>query len=155
VLEALNEALRGDYRLRRALLLKRTDVTVQSLLWSPRVEGREGEVLAAVTDRRRALGAEPAPIAVADALAAGPELAWLATARVASTTRAAAVKAVRIPPVPDRGGRVHEMKPSASDLMPAWAARREGSGSPGGGGSGGRGGGGGWRGGGRGRGRGR
>jgi Protein of unknown function (DUF2465) len=147
-LSEINKLLAQDYALRREMLLQRVDVTVQSFLWSAKAEGREGEITAAISHKRRALSSSPAAINPADAFVAGPELTAVLSQRItdASTKalRHSSVKGVIIGAVPDRGGRVTEMKVSARDLMPEWAARKPEGGS----GGGGRGGGssGGWKG---------
>lgn len=155
MLTPLNQLLREDYATRRAMLLKRLDVTVQSFLWSARAQGREADILASVGARRRALAPLPALIRPEDAFQAGPELAAVLSERITDPStkglRFSSVKAVRIGAVPDRGGRVHEMRPSARDLMPEWKARMmdrdHGAGGAGGHRGGGGGGDGGYRGG--------
>lgn len=151
-LAEINELLRGDYALRREMLLQRLDVTVQAFLWSARAEGREAEINAAIAPKRRGLSAQPAAIRAADAFSAGAELSAALSARVTDSStkglRAASVKSVLIGAVPDRGGRVTDMRPSARDTMPSWASRRPegargagaGAGAGGGGGGGGKGG---------------
>ena len=150
---SINDALRVDYGTRRAMLLQRLDVTIQSFLWSEKAVGRESEIESALAQRRRALQSTAPAIVPDDAFAAGPEVAALLLRRITDAssagTRAAAVKAVRIGDVPDRGGRVEEMKLKPGKEMPAWQARKEAAASAsGGGGGGGRGGRGGARGGG-------
>lgn len=133
----INAVLAQDYTLRREMLLQRVDVTVQSFLWSFKAEEREGEIAAAIGHKRRALTSTPAAISPADAFTAGPELTAVLSQRItdASTKglRHSSVKGVIIGAVPDRGGRVTEMKVSARDLMPEWAARKPEGGGGGGG----------------------
>lgn len=142
----IHGVLRDDYATRREMLIKRLDVTVQSFLWSKRAAGREAEITAVIAARRRALRVAPAAVRPEDAFSTGPELAALLSQRVtdASTRslRASAVKGVLIGAVPDRGGRVTEMKLHPRDTMPAWSARKaDAGGGASGGGRGGRGGG--------------
>lgn len=135
-----NTICRSDYAMRREMLLARLDLTIQSFLWSRKAEGREGEILSSIAHRRKALTIQPASIRPEDAFSAGPELAALHARRVTDSSsralRSASVKSVRIGAVPDRGGRVGEMAPSARDLMPAWQARKEGAGGRGSAGAG-------------------
>ena len=127
VLEDINGALREDYSMRRSMLLQRLDVTVQSFLWSDKVQGREDEVLAAVAHKRRGLVAAPSAIVPEDAFAAGGELTALHSRRITDAgsagLRSSIVKGVIIGDVPDRGGRVGEMN-LRSD-MPVWVQRKE------------------------------
>lgn len=140
-LAEINELLRSDYALRREMLLQRLDVTVQAFMWSAKAEGRESEINAAVAPKRRGLSVQPAAIRAADAFSAGAELSAALSQRVTDSStkglRAASVKTVLIGAVPDRGGRVGDMRPSARDMMPSWASRRPESGRPGAGGAGG------------------
>lgn len=144
ILGQVNGMLQQDYAARRAMLVKRLSVTVQSLLWGEGAvaSGGEGGSLAAEASRRLAgMGGEPLAVALADVFEAGPELLYLAGLRVTSTPPHSAVKGVVIGAVPDRGGRAGEMRPSASDHMPAWMSKRAaggGRGGRGGHGSGGR-----------------
>ena len=144
----INNALRDDYAVRRSMLMTRLDVTVQLFLWSHKAEGKEGEITSSISARRKALTTSPAVIRPNDAFEAGSYLANWYHQRVTDASsrglRSSAVKSVRIGAVPDRGGRVDEMKLSARDLMPEWQIRRSDTNSTGGS-SGGRGGGGGQR----------
>lgn len=128
MLQDLNAAFQVDYAARRALLLKRFDLTLASFLWSPRASSRTGEVEASIAPKRRALGAAPASIQVGDAFAVGLELSSLLSRRVTdggdAQFRSSSVKSVRIGGVPDRGGRVADMALTAHDIMPSWSARK-------------------------------
>ena len=66
---SLNETLAADYAVRREMLLKRLDVTVESFLWSAKAQGREAEIQGAIAGRRRALAPTPASICPEDAFA--------------------------------------------------------------------------------------
>ena len=167
----IHTALRDTYAVRRAMLLQRLDVTIQSFLWSRKAEGREGEITSAISSKRKALIPAPARITPIDAFEAPVFLAqWLCqkvTGDVSSTSdggkgigeqksetfsfgvqKRNALKSVRIGAVPDRGGRVDEMKAPKPE-MPSWQKRGEkkkeeegGSGNGSGGKGGGSGGGG-------------
>ena len=163
-LEAVRDAMRTDYGLRRRMMLKRCDVTVQAFLWSDSARGNEDAIVSAVAAARDAIGGEPPPLAVDDALAMSRRRARDIAARleqpISATSKVtvdAPMKSVVIGAVPDRGGHAHKQRPSARDMMPAWQQRTEGGGKGGkgrGGGGRGRGGGGGkGRGGGRGKGK--
>ena len=49
--------------------------------------------------------------------------------RSTSSSSVMAIKQLQIGAVPDRGGRVNEMRPSKADLMPKWTARSRSSSS--------------------------
>ncbi|KAH8098386.1 hypothetical protein JL720_1329 [Aureococcus anophagefferens] len=162
-LEAVRDAMRTDYGLRRRMMLKRCDVTVQAFLWSDSARGNEDAIVSAVAAARDAIGGEPPPLAVDDALAMSRRRARDIAARleqpISATSKVtvdAPMKSVIIGAVPDRGGHAHKQRPSARDMMPAWQQRTEGGGKGGKGRGGGRGRGGGGgkgRGGGRGKGK--
>ena len=48
-----------DFSIRRSMMLKRLDVTLQSFLWGEKALGKEGEIVAAIQAQRRFLHAEP------------------------------------------------------------------------------------------------
>jgi hypothetical protein len=150
VMAALTEihtALRDTYAVRRAMLLQRLDVTIQSFLWSRKAEGREAEITSAISSKRKSLISAPARISPVDAFEAPVFLAqWLCQRVTGDTSSSAtgggrggaskgetfsfgvqkrnALKSVRIGAVPDRGGRVDEMKAPKAE-MPSWLKRGE------------------------------
>ena len=134
-LEATLGELHHEYRLRREMLLKRLDVTVQSFRWSPRAQQRQEQVLAAFGARRAALSREPS-VRLAHLLAARTDLAIeerTCSSQVRRNTRTGLNRVV-IGPVPDRGGRPSEQRAPPPE-MPSWKARE--AGPPQGGGRGG------------------
>jgi protein FAM98B len=143
-LEVVNEAYIEDFRLRRRMLMKRLDVTIQSFLWGEAAQGKEGEIVAAIQAHRRHLSEEPHHYTVMDALTAPVSLLHEHCKRVTDASGKSLVKTVIIGKVPDRGGRANEMRPKKADVFGFGG----GGGRGGGGGGGGRGGGGGGRGGG-------
>lgn len=163
-LNKLQEAMHKEYTIRRQMLLKRLDVTVQSFLWSDKIKLQENEVNARYEDKRKTLKNEP-KVTMADLLAARDDLAVIektSNASVRKNTRSK-INSIIIGAVPDRGGRPYEQEPPPPE-MPPWqkdrvqgpqsfqSGRGGGSGDRGRGGSrgGGRGGGGSGSGGGRG-----
>ncbi|XP_043227602.1 protein FAM98A-like isoform X2 [Amphibalanus amphitrite] len=133
-LEAALTELHHEYRLRREMLLKRLDVTVQSFRWSPRAQQRQEQVLAAFGSRRAALSREPA-VRLAHLLAARTDLAVeerTCSSQVRRNTRTGLNRVV-IGPVPDRGGRPSEQRAPPPE-MPSWKAREAGPPQGGGGG---------------------
>jgi hypothetical protein len=53
-----------DFALRRRMLLKRLDVTIQSFLWGEKAVGKEGEIVAAIQEQRATLSEYPTPYTV-------------------------------------------------------------------------------------------
>ncbi len=45
--------------MRRKMLMKRLDVTIQSFLWGERAQGKEGEIVAAIQEQRKHLVEAP------------------------------------------------------------------------------------------------
>jgi hypothetical protein len=84
--------------------------------------------MSTISHRRRGLTSAPAAIRPEDAFVAGPELAAVLSQRVTDQSthslRHSSVKTVLIGAVPDRGGRVAEMKLSNRDFMPEWQPRK-------------------------------
>ncbi|KAF7381887.1 hypothetical protein HZH68_015760 [Vespula germanica] len=162
-----DKELHKEYEMRREMLLKRLDVTIQSFLWSERVRVYEQELNNRYHSGRAKMGTKP-NVGIADLLAAREDLAVIektSNAVVRKNTRSSINKVI-IGDVPDRGGRPCEQEPPPPE-MPSWQKDRvagppssggynrgggntSGSGGRSGGGGGGRGGGGGGGGGGRG-----
>ncbi|XP_014249690.1 protein FAM98A-like [Cimex lectularius] len=146
-LEKIQQELQQEYAIRRQMLLKRLDVTIQSFQWSERMKGRENEIATHFSEKRNLMTTKP-NIKLSDLLAARHHLAILektSNSNVRKNTQSSVNKLI-IGAVPDRGGRPADQQPPPPE-MPSWAPRA--SGPPGGGGGGGgRGGGGGGRGGG-------
>ncbi|KAK4824566.1 hypothetical protein QYF61_016684 [Mycteria americana] len=72
-IEAINQAIVNEYEVRRKLLVKRLDVTVQSFGWSDRAKSQT-EKLAKVYQPKRALLSTKCTISVANLLAARQDL---------------------------------------------------------------------------------
>ncbi|KAG5341253.1 FA98A protein, partial [Acromyrmex charruanus] len=148
----LQEEMHKEYIVRREMLLKRLDVTVQSFLWSDRIKSQETEVNNKYDEKRKTLKNEP-KVTLADLLAARDDLAIIektSNASVRKNTRSK-INSVIIGAVPDRGGRPYEQEPPPPEMPPWQKDRVQGppsfqGGRGGGGGGGGRGGGGGDRG---------
>lgn len=143
----LQEEMHKEYTIRREMLLKRLDVTIQSFLWSDRVKSQETEINTRYNERRKTLKNEP-NVALADLLAARDDLAVIektSNASVRKNTRSK-INSVIIGAVPDRGGRPYEQEPPPPEMPPWQKDRVQGppsfQGGRGGGGGGGRGGGG-------------
>uniref|UniRef100_W5KCG6 Family with sequence similarity 98 member A n=1 Tax=Astyanax mexicanus TaxID=7994 RepID=W5KCG6_ASTMX len=144
---AINQALVNEYEVRRKMLLKRLDVTVQSFGWSDKAKSQK-EKLAKVYQPLRSALAIKGKISVANLLAAREDLSKIlrtSSGHIREKT-ACSINKVLMGRVPDRGGRPNEIEPPPPE-MPTWQKRQDGPQGGGGGqyygGGGGRGGGGG------------
>ena len=128
ILSDISKAMRSDYDVRRQMLIKRLDVTIQSFLWSDKVVGQEDELLNAIDPLIKQLK-EPRPVINPKKIFdATPSLREEQEIRVTEASLNSTVKSVIIGTVPDRGGRANEMRPSMRDMMPGWSSRRSGGG---------------------------
>uniref|UniRef100_UPI003AAA9CBA protein FAM98A n=1 Tax=Centroberyx gerrardi TaxID=166262 RepID=UPI003AAA9CBA len=139
-IEAINQALVNEYEVRRKMLLKRLDVTVQSFGWSDRAK-THAEKMAKIYPPLRATLSMTSKVSVAHLFAAREDLSKIlrtSSGRIREKT-ACAINKVLMGRVPDRGGRPCEIEPPPPE-MPSWQKRQD---APQGGGHyGGRGGGG-------------
>ncbi|XP_078041931.1 protein FAM98A [Augochlora pura] len=123
-LQHIQQELHDEYRLRRDMLLKRLDVTVQSFLWSDRIKSQEAELNKRYEDTRKFLSAEP-DVTFADLLATRDDIALMektSSASVRKNTKSN-INSVIIGAVPDRGGRPYEQEPPPPE-MPPWQKDR-------------------------------
>ncbi|KAM6916543.1 protein FAM98A [Xenentodon cancila] len=142
-MEAINQALVNEYEVRRKMLLKRLDVTVQSFGWSDRAK-THSEKLGKVYQPLRSALCTKSKISVAHLLAARQDFSKIlrtSSGKIREKT-ACAINKVLMGRVPDRGGRPCEIEPPPPE-MPSWQKRQDapqGGGHYGGGHGGGRGG---------------
>ncbi|KAF4523448.1 hypothetical protein B566_EDAN010381 [Ephemera danica] len=137
-LNNLQEDLQQEYLMRRQMLLKRLDVTVQSFQWSDRAKSCQDQIVQTFRTRRASLIETPT-VHLADLLAAREDLAILektSGSAVRKNTQSD-VNRVLIGRVPDRGGRPEDQRAPPPE-MPSWQPRKPDA--PGGGGGGWRGG---------------
>ncbi|XP_028845381.1 protein FAM98A [Denticeps clupeoides] len=142
--EVVNQALVNEYEVRRKMLLKRLDVTVQSFGWSDKAK-THSEKLAKVYPPLRATLATKSVVSVAHLFAAREDLSKImrtSSGKIREKT-ACAINKVLMGRVPDRGGRPNEIEAPPPE-MPTWQKRQDGPSGGGGDGRhyGGRGGGG-------------
>uniref|UniRef100_A0A673KM31 Protein FAM98A-like n=1 Tax=Sinocyclocheilus rhinocerous TaxID=307959 RepID=A0A673KM31_9TELE len=145
-IEAINQALVNEYDVRRKMLLKRLDVTVQSFGWSDRAKTRADKLSKVYQPLRVAL-ATKTRVSVAHLFAAREDLSKIlrtSSGHIREKT-ACAINKVLMGRVPDRGGRPNEIEAPPPE-MPTWQKRQDGPQGGGGGqyysgGGGGRGGG--------------
>nr|KAF6446700.1 family with sequence similarity 98 member A [Rousettus aegyptiacus] len=139
-IEAINQAIANEYEVRRKLLIKRLDVTVQSFGWSDRAKSQT-EKLAKVYQPKRSLLSPKSTISVAHLLAARQDLSKILRTSSGSVREktACSINKVLMGRVPDRGGRPNEIEPPPPE-MPPWQKRQDGPQQQTGGRGGGRGG---------------
>lgn len=139
-IEAINQAIANEYEVRRKLLIKRLDVTVQSFGWSDRAKSQT-EKLAKVYQPKRSVLSPKGNISVAHLLAARQDLSKILRTSSGSIREktACAINKVLMGRVPDRGGRPNEIEPPPPE-MPPWQKRQDGPPQQAGGRGGGRGG---------------
>ncbi|XP_029377287.1 protein FAM98A [Echeneis naucrates] len=139
-IEAVNQALLNEYEVRRKMLLKRLDVTVQSFGWSKRAKTHAEKLAKVYQPLRSALGTR-SKISLAHLLAARQDFSKIlrtSSGKIREKT-ACAINKVLMGRVPDRGGRPCEIEPPPPE-MPTWQKRQDapqGGGHYGGGGHGG------------------
>uniref|UniRef100_T1JGC5 Protein FAM98A n=1 Tax=Strigamia maritima TaxID=126957 RepID=T1JGC5_STRMM len=125
-IDEINKQLKNEYRLRREMLTKRLDVTIQSFKWSSRAKARDNDITQAFQAIRNKLTVDP-DINLADVLAARETIAYMektSSASVRKNTKSA-VNKVMIGSVPDRGGRPAEQQAPPPE-MPSWQKRSDG-----------------------------
>ncbi|CAG0886520.1 unnamed protein product [Cyprideis torosa] len=135
ILDELSHEMKREYTLRREMLLKRLDVTIQSFKWADRLKPKEEEINRVFIPMREKLRDEP-DVSLGDLLAAREDLAIQEKTSSASVRKhtKSKVNRVIIGNVPDRGGRPSEAEPPPPE-MPSWMQRQPGP--PRGGGRGG------------------
>lgn len=122
-IEAINQAIANEYEVRRKLLIKRLDVTVQSFGWSDRAKSQTDK-LAKVYQPKRSLLSPKGKVSVAHLLAARQDLSKILRTSSGSIREktACAINKVLMGRVPDRGGRPNEIEPPPPE-MPPWQKR--------------------------------
>ncbi|XP_072247678.1 protein FAM98A [Leuresthes tenuis] len=124
-IEAINQALVNEYEVRRKMLLKRLDVTVQSFGWSDRAK-THAENLGKVYQPLRSALSTKSKISVAHLLAARQDFSKIlrtSSGKIREKT-ACAINKVLMGRVPDRGGRPCEIEPPPPE-MPSWQKRQD------------------------------
>ncbi|KAI1894403.1 hypothetical protein AGOR_G00115450 [Albula goreensis] len=125
-IEAINQSLVNEYQVRRKMLLKRLDVTVQSFGWSERAK-THAEKLAKVYPPLRATLATKSTVSIAHLFAAREDLSKIlrtSSGKIREKT-ACAINKILMGRVPDRGGRPNEIEPPPPE-MPTWQKRQDG-----------------------------
>ncbi|XP_068213147.1 protein FAM98A isoform X2 [Palaemon carinicauda] len=132
LLDQMQQELHKEYTMRREMMIKRLDVTVQSFQWSDKAKMRENDLAKAFRTKRDNMKEEP-DVSLGDMLAAREDLAVLektSNASVRKQTKTPLNKVI-IGRVPDRGGRANELEPPPPE-MPSWTQRSSDGGRGGG-----------------------
>ena len=74
VFERITESFYQDFSLRRTMLMKRLDVTIESFLWGDKAQGKEGEIVAAIKEQRNHLSESTTKYAANDTFIAPASL---------------------------------------------------------------------------------
>ncbi|GAB6022434.1 hypothetical protein CHUAL_006547 [Chamberlinius hualienensis] len=124
-LSQLHKEMFDDYTLRRQMLLKRLDVTIQSFQWSGKAKDNRDAIAAKFGPLRRQLSVTP-NVSISSLIAAREDLAILektSSSSVRKNTKSE-INKVLIGRVPDRGGRPSEQQAPPPE-MPSWQKRTE------------------------------
>lgn len=122
--EEINSQLNQEYTLRRSMLLKRLDVTVQSFGWSDRAKAKKHEMSAVFHPLRKSLSAT-APVTIPDIIAARSDLLRLtktSSGDIRDKTQCE-INKIMMGKVPDRGGRPSHVGSPVE--MPSFKKRTE------------------------------
>lgn len=123
-LHEINDAFKEDYGGRREMMLKRLDVTLQTLLWSDRAKPRMEEMNTIIETHKAHILAQGQPEhAVLELFASQDDLAAVNKTSSSSSLGGTSLASVLMLDIVDRGGRVGE-KRRAKD-MPAFVARSQ------------------------------
>lgn len=117
----INDSLLKEYQLRREMLLKRLDVTIQSFLWSDTAKQKQDKIAEIYQPLRKALTAK-CNVGVGRILSARDDLTRIEKTSSGEGRVKCALNKVLIPKVPDRGGRAWEHEPPPPE-MPAFQKR--------------------------------
>ena len=120
------EAMNTEYALRQKMMLQRLDVTLQAFLWSNRAQGQEADIIAACRPLVAELHEARLGVTLAEVLQADTSLVDAMYTPVTETRGRTTLTGAVVGKVPDRGGRVEDVRPR--DLMPRWVQRRTGGG---------------------------
>lgn len=99
----IEEVFNADFIIRRRMLLKRLDVTIQSFLWGKQAQGKESEIASAVNSQRVFLTEVPTRYSIADALEVPISLLYDFSKRVTEhSSKKSIVKRIIIGSVPGK-----------------------------------------------------
>ncbi|KAK2567670.1 Protein FAM98A [Acropora cervicornis] len=120
--EEINSQLNQEYTLRRSMLLKRLDVSIQSFGWSDRAKTKKDEISSVFCPVRKSLSVR-SPVSIPDVIATrSGKLIKTNDAEIRKKTRCK-INRIVMGRVPDRGGRPSNVAPPIE--MPAFTKRTE------------------------------
>eukprot|EP01122_Echinamoeba_exundans_P016678 TRINITY_DN8529_c0_g1_i1.p1 TRINITY_DN8529_c0_g1~~TRINITY_DN8529_c0_g1_i1.p1 ORF type:complete len:396 (+),score=78.90 TRINITY_DN8529_c0_g1_i1:28-1188(+) len=120
----INEAFQDEYKARREMMLKRLDVTLQTLLWSEKAKLHYDEMMDIIEKHKPDILDSGAPFhTLLDVFAAQDDLLAVQKTSHHSSVAGSKLSGVLVTDVVDRGGRFGE-KRKAKD-MPTFAARSD------------------------------
>ncbi|KAK7103112.1 protein FAM98A-like [Littorina saxatilis] len=111
----INEVMTQEYRVRREMLLKRLDVTIQSFMWSDKAKGNQNKIAKVYQPVRETLTAK-SKIGVAEILAARDDLTRIQKTSSGDSRKECTINKILIGRVPDRGGRAWELEPPPPEM---------------------------------------
>eukprot|EP00794_Sanderia_malayensis_P020536 gene20536-22555_t len=122
--EQINHLMSDEYTVRRQMLLKRIDLTVQSFMWSDHAKKKKNDIMASFQPIRQKLASRTA-ISIPDVLAARKDLCRFekTSSGEAREVTKCDINKVLIGQVPDRGGRPSSEAPPPE--MPSFRRRTE------------------------------
>lgn len=85
-LQSVQEDLHAEYKIRREMLLKRLDCTIQSFQWSDRMRGKDEQIDTTYAEKRKQLKVEP-EVDMSDFLCARQDLAIIEKTSSASVRK--------------------------------------------------------------------
>lgn len=122
VANEVNQAFQEEYKARREMMLKRLDVTLQTLLWSEKAKLHYDEMMSIIEKHKSDIMGSGAPFyTLLDVFAAQDDLLAVQKTSLHSSISGSKLSGLIVTDVVDRGGRLGE-KRKAKD-MPAFAAR--------------------------------
>ncbi|KAI4471382.1 fam98 [Holotrichia oblita] len=126
ILNQVLHDLHAEYTIRREMLMKRLDCTIQSFQWSDQMKSKDEMIDNVYSEKRKQLRVEP-NVNMSDLISAREDLAIIEKTSSASVRRntKSAINRVIIGNVPDRGGRTNELAPPPPE-MPSWQQRSSG-----------------------------
>jgi len=126
-IKAINDVFTQQYSIRKSMLLKRLDVTIDSFGWSERAKTKYEEIAQNYQHKRQCMSSESS-VSVAHLLAAREDLSQIYKTASGKTRHSCKINKVQMGAVPDRGGRCNEGDAPPPE-MPSWKKRESGQGS--------------------------
>jgi len=123
-IQAINDVFTQQYSIRKSMLLKRLDVTIDSFGWSERAKVKYEEIAQNYQNKRQCMSSK-STVSVAHLLAAREDLSQIYKTASGKTRHSCKINKVKMGAVPDRGGRCNENDAPPVE-MPSWQKRQQG-----------------------------